>query len=76
MGGTTSSNASLVRISEPEEVIKIEPRISKCARTTKDFGPGFYAYSVEEDPSRLQEALSSVDANLWQEAIEDEMESI
>ena len=32
-GGTTPSNASLVRISEPEEVIKIEPMRSIRART-------------------------------------------
>ena len=75
-GGTTSSNASLVRMSELEEVIKIEPRSSKHACTTKDFGLDFYAYSVEEDPSTLKEALSYVDANLWQEAIEDDMESL
>ncbi|RZB86742.1 Retrovirus-related Pol polyprotein from transposon TNT 1-94 [Glycine soja] len=32
------------------------------------------AYTLEEDPSNLQEALSSLDADLWQEAINDEMD--
>ena len=34
------------------------------------------AYTLEEDPSNLQEALSSLDADLWQEAINDEMDSL
>ena len=75
-GSTTSSNVSLIKISELEEVIEIEPRRSKHARITKDFRPDFYAYTVEEDPNTLQEVLSSIDANLWQEAIKDEMESL
>ena len=75
-GGTTSSNVSLVRISEPGEVKEIEPRGNKRGCTTKDFGPDFDAYTIKEDPITLKEALSSLDANLWQEAIEDEMESL
>lgn len=38
--------------------------------------PNFYAYTLEDDPSILQEALFSLDANLWQEAINDEMDSL
>ena len=34
------------------------------------------AYTLEEDPSNLQEALSSLDADLWQEAINNEMDSL
>ena len=41
----------------------------------KDFGEDFEMYNVE-DPKDLTEALSSVDANLWQEAINDEIESL
>ena len=33
-------------------------------------------YTLEEDPSNLQEALSSLDADLWQEAINNEMDSL
>ena len=31
---------------------------------------------LEDDPTSLQEALSSLDADLWQEAIYDEMDSL
>ena len=33
-------------------------------------------YNVEEDSKDLTEAFSSIDANLWQEAINDEMDSL
>ncbi|KAA0056652.1 putative Polyprotein [Cucumis melo var. makuwa] len=33
-------------------------------------------YNMEEDSKDLIEALSSIDANLWQEAINDEMDSL
>ncbi|RZB91995.1 Retrovirus-related Pol polyprotein from transposon TNT 1-94, partial [Glycine soja] len=54
----------------------IEPRRGKRARIVKDYGPDYMAYTLEEDPSNLQEALSSLDADLWQEAINDEMDSL
>jgi len=31
-------------------------------------------YTLEEDPLSLKEAISSSDAELWQEAINDEMD--
>ena len=31
-------------------------------------------FNLEEDPSSLKEALSSIDAYLWQEAVNDEMD--
>jgi hypothetical protein len=31
-------------------------------------------YTLEEDPLILKEAISSLDAELWQEAINDEMD--
>ncbi|MCH80615.1 retrotransposon protein putative Ty1-copia sub-class, partial [Trifolium medium] len=54
----------------------IEPRKGKRARIAKEFGPEYVAYTLEEDPSSLREALSSLDADLWQEAINDEMDSL
>jgi len=33
-------------------------------------------YTLEEDPLSLKEAISSLDAELWQEAINDEMNSL
>ncbi|GAA0162818.1 hypothetical protein LIER_18831 [Lithospermum erythrorhizon] len=53
-----------------------EPRRSKRARVAKNYGLDFYAYTLEEDPTNLQKALSSLDADLWQEAINDEMDSL
>jgi len=31
-------------------------------------------YTLEEDPLNLEEAISSLDVELWQEAINDEMD--
>lgn len=41
-----------------------------------EYGPDYVTYTLEEDPSGLKEALSSLDAYLWQEAINDEMDSL
>jgi len=54
----------------------IELRRSKRARTSKEYGAEYVVNTLEEDPSNLKEALSSLDADLWQEAINDEMESL
>jgi len=75
--GTSSSHLPAIsseNLAEPEP--KIEPQRVNRARIAKDYGPDYMAYTLEEDPSNLQEALSSLDANLWQEAINDEMDSL
>jgi len=33
-------------------------------------------YTLEEDPLSLKEVISSLDAELWQETINDEMDSL
>lgn len=33
-------------------------------------------YTLEEDPLNLKEAIFSLDVKLWQEAINDEMDSL
>ena len=72
-GGSTSSDLPwTVELNKYE----LEPRRSKRARIAKDFGTDFYAYTLEEDPNTLQEALTFIDAEFWQEAINDEMESL
>ncbi|MCI76377.1 high mobility group B protein 6-like, partial [Trifolium medium] len=53
-----------------------ELRRSKRVRVAKDYGSDYAAYTLEEDPSNLQEALTSMDADLWKEAINDEMDSL
>lgn len=54
----------------------VEPRKIKRPKVAKDFGTDFQAYTLEEYPKTLQEALTSLDANSWQEAINDEMDSL
>ncbi|RZB91539.1 Retrovirus-related Pol polyprotein from transposon TNT 1-94 [Glycine soja] len=76
-GGTSSSYLPAIsseNLAQPE--LDIEPRRGKRARIAKDYGPNYMAYTLEEDPSNLQEVLSSLDADLWQEAITDEMDSL
>ncbi|GJX51284.1 retrovirus-related pol polyprotein from transposon TNT 1-94, partial [Tanacetum coccineum] len=75
-GGASSSNLPLIRVNENHDNLDSEPRRSKRARITKSFGPEFCAYTLEEDPSNLQEALTSLLADMWQEAINDETESL
>ncbi|GKC43573.1 retrovirus-related pol polyprotein from transposon TNT 1-94 [Tanacetum coccineum] len=74
--GASSSNLPFIRVNENHDDLDNEPRRSKRARINKNFGPEFCAYTLEEDPSNLQEALTSLDADMWQEAINDEMESL
>ena len=71
-GGTSSTPIG----TELDKSSEVEPRRSKRARTIKDFGSDFCAFTIEEDPINLQEALSSLDADFWQEAINDEMDSL
>ena len=55
---------------------EIEPRRSKRPRIEKGFGPEYYVYNLQGDPTSLEEALSSPDLSFWKEAINDEMDSI
>ncbi|XP_021732277.1 uncharacterized protein LOC110699091 [Chenopodium quinoa] len=75
-GGTSSSIIPKDRSNSQDLDAEPELRKSKRARVAKDFGPDFVVLNVEEDPSTLQEALTSVDADLWQEAVNDEMDSL
>ena len=54
----------------------MEPTRSKKARVEKDFGPDYYVFNIEENPQNLKEALTSLDAIFWKEAVNDEMESL
>ncbi|KAA0043297.1 putative Polyprotein [Cucumis melo var. makuwa] len=62
-------------IQTQDKEVDPEPRRSKRARTVENFEEDFEMYNVE-DPKDLTKALSSGDANLWQEAIDDEMDSL
>ncbi|XP_077234740.1 uncharacterized protein LOC143876948 [Tasmannia lanceolata] len=56
--------------------LEVEPRRSQRAKKATDFGSDFYTFLVEDDPSTFKEAMSSLDANFWKEAINSEIESI
>ncbi|KAL0545202.1 hypothetical protein IC582_020351 [Cucumis melo] len=73
--GLSSSSLPSIRIQTQDKEVDPELRRSKRAITIKDFGEDFEMYNVE-DPKDLTEALSSIDVNLWQEAINDEMDSL
>jgi len=66
-----SSSGSL-----PLEAESVEPRRSTRPKTGKSFGDDFITYLVEEDPLTFQAAMTSVEAPFWEEAINNEIESI
>ncbi|KAI5350435.1 hypothetical protein L3X38_003326 [Prunus dulcis] len=53
-----------------------ELRRSKRARVEKNFGDDFCTFLMEGDPRTYKEAVMSVDAPFWKEAINDEFQSI
>ena len=52
------------------------PRHSKRTRTSKSFGPDFLTYLLEDEPQSFKEAISSLEAPYWKEAINDKVEFI
>ncbi|GAU50608.1 hypothetical protein TSUD_410180 [Trifolium subterraneum] len=71
-----SSHVPVIPNADSNDEVETELRRSKHVRVAKDYGPDYAAYTLNEDPANLQEALSSMDADLWQEAINDEMDSL
>ena len=53
-----------------------EPRRSKRQRTFTSFGPYFLTYLLENEPRTFKEAVTSLEAPFWKEAINSEVESI
>jgi len=60
----------------PEEDDNVVTRTSKRQRKVKSFGDDYIVYLVDDTPTTIKEAFSSPDANLWKEAIRNEMDSI
>jgi hypothetical protein len=50
--------------------------IQSLERVTKSFGEDFIIYLVNDTPTTIAEAYSSLDADLWKEAIQSEMNFI
>ena len=58
------------------EPFEFEPRRSKRDRKETNLGDGFYTFLIDEDPRSYQEAITSPDAPLWMDAINNEIKSI
>jgi len=58
------------------ESISEDLRRSKRHWTKKSFVDDFYTYLIEDDPLIFLEAINSLDANLWEQAIRIEIDSI
>ncbi|XP_028054885.1 nitric oxide synthase-interacting protein homolog [Camellia sinensis] len=58
---------------------EVEPqglRRSKGTSIEKNLGKGFYKFLIEGEPTTYNEAMTSIDAPFWKEAINSEIESI
>ena len=60
----------------PKEDDNIVTRKSKRQRVIKSFGEDFIIYLVDDTPTTIAEVYSSLDADLWKEAVQSEMDSI
>jgi hypothetical protein len=56
--------------------IIIVTRKSKRRRIVKFFGEDYIIYLVDDTPTTIKEAYSSLDADLWKEVVQSEMDSI
>ena len=69
-----NASSSRTRLREEEE--GIEPRRSKRTRVEKNFGEDFFTFLIEDSPTSFEDAMKSLDAPFWKEAINNEMKSI
>jgi hypothetical protein len=60
----------------PEEDNNIVTPKSKRQRTAKSFGEDYIIYLVDDTSKTIEEAYSSLDANLWKAVVQSEMDSI
>ena len=71
-----TSCSNLSTCSNTNKDIVFEPRRSKRSKKVKDFGSEFCSFLLEDDPKTYGEAMRSIDAPFWKEAINDEMSSL
>ena len=71
-----SQDREQINVPEDQQVVELEPRRSKRARTEKSFGPDFLTFLLENDPQSYNEAVRSADGALWKDAINSEIDSI
>jgi transposase InsO family protein len=58
------------------EIENLNPRRSTRARVTKDFGPDYVVFLLDEEPKTIKEAFYRTDSSLWKEAVQSEIDSI
>ena len=63
-------------VETPEEDNNTVARKSKRRRVVKSFGEDFIICLVEDTPTTIAETYSSIDADLWKEIVQSEMDSI
>ena len=63
-------------VENPKEDNNVVTQKSKRQRTAKSFGEDYIIYLVDDTPTTIAEAYSSLDADLWKEEIQSEMDSI
>jgi hypothetical protein len=61
---------------ENHEDNNIVTQKSKRWRTAKSFGEDYIIYLVDDTPKTIEEAYSSLDADLWKEVVYSEMDSV
>jgi hypothetical protein len=62
-------------VKNPEDN-NIVTRKRKRRRVAKSFGDDYLIYLMDDTPKTIEEAYSSLDADLWKETVHSEMESI
>jgi hypothetical protein len=60
----------------PKEDNNTVARKSKRQRVAKSFSEDFIIYLVDDTPTTIAEVYSSLDADLWKEVVQSEMDSI
>ena len=67
-----------MNLSKQKELDTNAPELRRSVRpkVAKDFGYDFYAFTLDGEPVTLEEAYKSSDSELWQEAVNDEMDSL
>ena len=63
-------------VESPEEDNNIVTQKCKRRRTAKSFGEDYIIYLMDDTSKTIEEAYLSLDADLWKEAVQSEMDSI
>ncbi|XP_028099932.1 uncharacterized protein LOC114299410 [Camellia sinensis] len=73
---TSTTSASVIPLRDDSKHLDIEPRKSKRTIIEKTSGDDFCTFLIEGEPNTIIETMLSLDAPIWKEAIDSEIESI